>query len=329
MHVNCAFAEWRGQCFSRFNRRVLLVVLTLLASMPGHRSFAAAPAALQSGAQDARCDRACLLAIVSDYLDALEKHDPTGLPVASDVRVTENGRISKLGEGIWKTASSFSYRQSFVDPVSGQAGFYGVVKEEEDTGDIFALRIKVRNRKIVEVETLVARPGSHPIFNPDGILTPKAVFNDVVPESERSSRQQLIAAANSYFDGIERHKPEIIPFHPDCNRTENGIQTTNNPPRFPSNCRESIAGVSYISRVRDRRFPVVDETHGLVWAIVLFDIPGNLASLPPTSDKQIQAKLREPRSLLLFELFKVESGRIAEIEAFMSNVPLGASSGWQ
>ena len=329
MQVNCGFAESKGQTFTRFNCRFLVVALIMAASLPGHRAFAAESAAAQSRVQDTNCDRACLLDIVSNYLDALEKHDPTGLPVASDVRVTENGRISKLGEGIWKTASSFSYRQSFVDPVSGQAGFYGVVKEEGDTADIFALRLKVRNREIAEVETLVARPGSHPIFSPESILTPKSVFMDAVPESERSSRQQLIAAANSYFDGIEQHKPEIIPFHPDCNRTENGIQTTNNPPRFPSNCRESIAGVSYISRVRDRRFPVVDETHGLVWAIVLFDIPGNLASLPPTSDKQIQAKLREPRSLLLFELFKVESGRIAEIEALMSNVPLGASSGWQ
>ncbi len=328
MQVNRAFAVGRSLGFSSFNRRVLPVALAILVLMLGHPSFAAAPAAVPSGAQNARCDRACLLGIVSDYLDALEKHDPDGLPVAADVRVTENGKIVKLGEGIWKTVSSFSYRQSFVDPVSGQAGFYGVAREDKDTADIFALRIKVRNRKIAEVETLVARPGSHPIFNPDGILTPKAVFNDAVPESERSSRQQLIAAANSYFDGIEQHKPEIIPFHPDCNRTENGIQTTNNPPRFPSDCRESIAGVSYISRVRDRRFPVVDETRGLVWAIVLFDIPGNLESLPPTSDKQIQAKLREPRSLLLFELFKVESGKIAEIEAFMSNVPLGGSGGW-
>ena len=56
---------------------------------------------------------------------------------------------------------------------------------------------------------------------------------------------------------------------------------------MPLDCRDSIAGLTYISHVRDRRYPIVDQARGLVFAIVQFDIPGNLASTPPTADKQI------------------------------------------
>jgi hypothetical protein len=313
--------------FMNFCRSVLASAAILLVA--ASVSVAQSPDGAQPKASATGCARACLLDILSDYLDALVKHNPGKLPVAQNVRVTENGQEIKLGEGIWKTAASFSYRQSFVDPSTGQVGFFGVVEEENKADEaILTLRLKVVGRKIAEVESMVARKGAHPIFSPEAILTPKAVWNDFLAENERTPRATMIAAANSYFEGIQDHKPEIIPFHPDCNRTENGTQTTNNPPRFPLNCRDSIAGLTYISRVRDRRFPIVDPERGLVFAIVQFDIPGNLASTPPTADTQLQARLREARSLLLFELFKIENGRIREIEAFMMNEKSGAVSAW-
>ena len=275
------------------------------------------------------CSRVCLLDILSDTLDALVKHDPSKLPVTANLRVSENGHDSKFGDGIWKTAESFSYRQSFVDPLSGQAGFFGVVHEAATGEAIFALRLKVVNHKIVEAETLVARKGAHPIFTPEALLTPKAIWDDLVPADERSSRASMIETTNKYFEGIQTHNPGMIPFHPSCNRTENGTQTTNNPPRMPSDCRDSIAGLAYISRVRDRRYLIVDQERGLVFAIVQFDIPGNLPANPPTAEKQLQQQLRQPRSLLLFELFKIESGRIREIEAFMTNEKYGTPSAWK
>jgi len=288
----------------------------------------AAPAAAQPKTSAAVCDRACLLGILSDTLDTLPKHDPSHLPVAANIRVTENGQELKLGDGIWKTVQSFSYRQSFVDPSTGQAGFMGVIEEDATGKATFALRLKVVNRKIAEVETLVARKGAHPMFAPENLVTVKGIWDTQVPPDERSSRSAMIAAVDSYFEAVEIHKPEIIPFHPSCNRTENGMQTTNNPPRMPLDCRDSIAGLTYINHARDRRYPIVDQARGLVFAIMQFDIPGNLASTPPTADKQIQEQLRERRSVLIFELFKVESGRIREIQAFMTNEEYGKLSAW-
>lgn len=310
-------------------RSVLASATLLLAASSILTAQSTAFGSPQPNASRADCSRACLLEVLGSYLDALVKHDPSTLPVAQNLRVTENGQEIKLGDGLWKTASGFSYRQSFVDPATGQAGFFGVAEEENTAGEaIFAMRLKVVGRKIAEVETLVARKGAHPIFSPEALLTPKAVWNDSLAANERSPRTAMVAAANSYFEGIQVHKPEIIPFHPDCIRTENGTQTTSNPPRFPLSCRDSIAGLSYISHVRDRRYPIVDPERGLVFAIVQFDIPGNLASTPPTADAQLQTRLREPRSLLLFELFKIENGRIREIEAFMTNEKYGSLTAW-
>ncbi len=62
------------------------------------------------------CDRACLQGIVDSYLDAMAKHDSSKLPVAADVKFTENGKELKLGEGFWKTAGRSTYRLYALDP---------------------------------------------------------------------------------------------------------------------------------------------------------------------------------------------------------------------
>lgn len=46
------------------------------------------------------CSRACLFEILTNYLEALVKHNPEGLPLAKSLRATENGTEVKLGEGI-------------------------------------------------------------------------------------------------------------------------------------------------------------------------------------------------------------------------------------
>lgn len=52
---------------------------------------------------------------------------------------------------------------------------------------------------------------------------------DVSP-AERTSREGLIRAANSYFDALEGDNGKIGAFADDCVRHENGYQTVNNLP---------------------------------------------------------------------------------------------------
>jgi len=51
------------------------------------------------------CDRACMTRLVDQYLAAMVKHDPSGLPLARGVRYTENTAEIQVGEGLWVGAT--------------------------------------------------------------------------------------------------------------------------------------------------------------------------------------------------------------------------------
>jgi hypothetical protein len=271
--------------------------------------------------------RGTLLGLLDQYLDAVVQHSPSGLPLAENLRATEDGKPTKLGEGIWKTVGAITYRQSIVDPFTGEAAFFGVALENDGQRSLVGLRLKQQGGRIAESETILVRAGDHPIFTPENMTAPRPVWDVVVPESERSPRAKLIAVADSYFDGIVAGDPSIVPLHPDCNRVENGTQTTNNPPRYPASVHNNMKLLNYITKIHDRRYPIVDEARGLVMALVCFDVPGLSDPIALTRDKKEPGAL-QPRSVHLFELFKVESGRIREILAYFRNAPLGFTAGW-
>jgi hypothetical protein len=77
------------------------------------------------------CDRSCMTGLVDQYLAAMVKHDPSGLPLAKGVRYTENTAEIQVGEGLWVGASEAptTFKIYAVDPASSQVAFYGVMKE--------------------------------------------------------------------------------------------------------------------------------------------------------------------------------------------------------
>ena len=66
--------------------------------------------------------------------------------------------------------------------------------------------------------------------------------------------------------------------------------------------------------------------HGHLVAFGAFNIPGG--DYKRVVNGQETTRHYEPRSLFLFEAFKLVDGKIEQIEATMRNVPLGAKSGW-
>ena len=273
------------------------------------------------------CDRACLKGFVDGYLDALAKHDPSGLAVAPNVKFTENAATLKLGDGLWKTAGPTTYRLYLLDPTSGGAAVQSVIKENGALTSFF-LRLKIDEKKISEIETIVTRKNESNVFAPERLAAPDPFWAQVVPASERATREQLIGAANAYFDAIEtqsgNYKP--APFAADCNRFENGGQTTNVPGpngRPPMGCAAQFDAkiFTWIPEVNDRRFPVVDPEHGVVLGIVMFGEPGG-QPIPGTDQK------RKREATLLAEAFKVTGGQIHRINAVMINRPYHAPTGW-
>ncbi|MBN1664063.1 MAG: hypothetical protein JW943_10725 [Deltaproteobacteria bacterium] len=275
-----------------------------------------------------------LIGFIGRYLAALVTHDPSSLPLADNVRFTENTKELPLGEGLWKTASEIKYRHCVADPVSGQVGLFSTLHEGDDRLTFLAARLKVEDEKITEIETLVSRyAGSDVAFKPKSLNTPHPLLTESVPEPERLPRDKMIAIADSYFEGLEKNTGEFVPLHDSCNRLENGLQTTNNPElgAFGSfKCRDQLPIFTYMTCVRDRRYVIADEELGIVWSMVMFDIPGNVktADMPGYGVIELPARTQYPRSMLLAELFKIRGGLIHHIEAILTSVPLGTPAGW-
>src|SRR6185436_7924118 len=123
--------------------------------------------------------------IVDRYLGALVRHDPTGLPLNRDVKFTENAaRLNVGGEGLWVGASELptGFRIYAVDVGAGQAGFYGVMKER-DKPLIIALRLKLINGQITEIEHVLARNLRPPSVT--ALATPRPEFVTMLPAANR------------------------------------------------------------------------------------------------------------------------------------------------
>jgi hypothetical protein len=127
----------------------------------------------------------------------------------------------------------------YFDASAGEAAFFGVIEEAAGPA-IATLRLKVEDRKITEAEWVANRKGD-PGLGPLGGQQAEAAYYDpdyllahppaerVVPATERRTRSELVAIANSYFDGLSAHDGKIILAHPGCVRVENGALTTQRP----------------------------------------------------------------------------------------------------
>src|SRR5688572_26785303 len=189
--------------------------------------------AVNAPAQTA-CDRACLRTMLDQYLAAVVKHDPKAAPLVVGFRQTENAVNVPLGGGVWKTMTRLGKMQRrYVDAVSGQAGYYGLI-EEADGVAVATLRLRVQNRKLTEAEWYLARandpglngprqPGRPPanLHNPD-YLAQNPPPERVVPRDKRSDRATLVRIVESYFDAITSHDGSVALTHPGCGRVENG-----------------------------------------------------------------------------------------------------------
>jgi hypothetical protein len=297
------------------------------------------------------CDRACMTGIVDRYLAALVRHDPTGLPLNRDVKFTENtARLTVGREGLWVAASEAptGFRIYAIDVGAGQAGFYGVMKERERPL-IIALRLKVVNGQITEIEHVLARN-----LRPDTVknmATARPEFVTPLPAANRLPRQQMVSIADSYFEAIEHADGKLAPFADECVRRENGGQTTHNakpvPWPVPLGSKQADDAMAYlgtlscsdqldthvmdfITRLWPRRHEIVDEELGLVFSFPMFQHRGGTGTIrihnvPGVDSLPLGGSAS---NLQAGEIFKIDRGRITGVEAMGTSLPYGTKSGW-
>src|SRR6202167_914799 len=183
------------------------------------------------------CDEGCLKGVMDTYLDALSKHDPSLVPVAAHYRYTENGAQVSLGEALWVTFNSYGkYRHDVYEPETGGIATYLSIIENHEMpyADFLAVRLKVVNRKITEIETVVDRHAQGTENMPPKDPTWMDTMNRVEPESTRISREALKKAALGYTREVAFHNGDLAPFAESCIRLENGtlsaLGPNDNPP---------------------------------------------------------------------------------------------------
>src|SRR5690606_11446013 len=152
--------------------------------------------------------------------------------------------------------------------------FFGSIEEDHrdpalGTPALIALRLKVQNLQITQIEQIVIR--DEKAARRVDAMTPDPVYLEAIPPAERVSRADLIATANKYFTGMQQNDGKgDYPFTDDCNRIENGMQATNVPtPRGEKrpdpktsltysaqwSCLEQFQSglLHFVNRIRDRR----------------------------------------------------------------------------
>ncbi len=290
-----------------------------------------------------RCDRQCLAGFMTTYLNALVAHDSSKLPVAKNVKYTENGVRLNLNDGLWHTASALpTYRLDIVDEEAGSVGLLGRI-DENGNNNWFATRLKIENGKLIsEIENLVVRNISMQPPSSEGLqfnAEPHPLMKEIVPEAIRLSRAELASIGNSYFTGLDTdHDGANVPFDPACQRRENGTVTANNPdaPKGSMSWMDCKSQFDthfsvIVTKIRERRFVVVDPVYGLAFAMGYFDHDGSVAKMSETLDGKlvdVSPMLRQPFSFIIGEVFKIKDGKIRQIEAVLTTVPFGMESGW-
>ena len=144
-------------------------------------------------------------------VDSTKRDDAQIANIERLIGQTENAINTRPGNGVWKTVTGLGkVQRRYLDPVAGQAGYYGTVEEGSDTA-VVTVRVRVENRKVTEAEWYLARandpglngprqPGRGPAnaYNVDYLRNQPP--DRVVPAAQRSTREER--QANSYFDAI-------------------------------------------------------------------------------------------------------------------------------
>jgi hypothetical protein len=261
------------------------------------------------------CDRACLTGLMTQYVDALGAHDPSTLPVTADVRITEDSKTIKLGEGAWKTVTGkVTFRQDYIDTRKQIAAAHLALPEGTNQA-LYSVLLHVKDSKIAGIETLVQHVNADSRLKPTELGKPIRGMNDPVPKGKRQSRESMIKTALTYPEGLRVGSfiDGGTPFAPETYRVENGAILAGEGCSRGSDCgmyaQNIIMHPGIIAKVA-----AVDEENGVVLLWMNFGHTGSSYGVG--------------NALVTFEAFKVWGGQIHSINAFFAGLPISTSRWW-
>jgi hypothetical protein len=169
------------------------------------------------------CTRQLLSTTTDAYFTALAAHNPATLPLASNVKFTENGEVMTLGQGgLWQTAGMLVYKHTAIDVQECSAMSQAVVPDG-NTNIPVAVRLKLASGQITEIETIAVRSGDYPLAasNTAALAASGDMvgWDDTVPMADRQTRDELVGWMNKYF---RMFPAGVCNTTSACRRIENG-----------------------------------------------------------------------------------------------------------
>jgi hypothetical protein len=259
----------------------------------------AAILALSLGRADAAtCDRACLLQQAAEFNSDMLAHTTGKILLAPAAEIRENTKTISLDASKWSTVRQIRSQGVFADPILGNVIEH--VAAETDTGRTVYIgtRLKVAGGKITEVEINF---DDGPQVNAKNLIPYDPLFTTIVPEGERSTREQLERIITSYFQGLTDHKPIEADYDPRCDRYHSGNRVTHNSRNGVESsgdvgCYESNLGPKPWGPATETRIAVIDPERGVVigYSILYYG--------------------DSPRRMQINEIFKILDGRIRMVD---------------
>jgi hypothetical protein len=285
--------------------------------------------------------RSCYDRLVDDYLAALVAHDPSRIAFAADARFVENIKATKIGDGLWKSASAVptTFKIYVPDPVSGQVGFMGVM-QEGGKPILLGLRLQVFAGHVIQAEHVIARDLS--AENLANLQVARPIFAKVTPEGMRMPRYEIKGIAYAYYDALDFNDGELAPMARDCERHENGRESSSSrapvtaktpkPNYSAMDCTRqfSTGMMAYIDNIDNIRVVAVDPYTGLAFGLShfhhsmknhVFPIKG----VPGVTQRTVDNAAFD---LPAAHIFKISGGKIHQIEAMGFLAPYNSLSGW-
>ncbi|MEN7537206.1 hypothetical protein [Aurantiacibacter flavus] len=210
----------------------------------------ATPAAAQGG-----CDRAMLQGIADDWVEGIEQGTMMTMKLGEWVDYSENGKRSSLGSFLYPERA-VDWHMALLDTTQCKVYVESVMLDEERP-IVAATQISNGFFGVGPFDNIVTDEG-------DWLFDAKATYEyarredwSEIPEAERNTREELIAAADAYLDLFNDPAVEV-PWGTPCARLEGGVYSGRGEPT--DTCNVGVpSGVELINR----RY-IVDEAKGAV-----------------------------------------------------------------
>lgn len=295
--------------------------------------------------------RTALEEMVTIYLAALAAHDPGRLPLAPGCRFTENGVAIPLGEALWENIDRLdTYRVDYIDPEAGQAASH-VSFVENGLAGLLALRLKVVDGQITEIETVLHRGAPLALSMP----AVEPLWFEAEAEGTRLDRATLAAETENYLKAVSTSDGSKVKFNKQSAlRLENGTLMAIGPndswphPLRPIEDEDSwfyavrstlgmdpaeqlSTGIySFITSYDNARFPVIDVERQIVFGVWNFRRRGNVKGVTLNGKYYPHMERTQfPNENLLGQAFKFRDGAITRVQGVFLNANVyRAGTGW-